>query len=252
MAALRRLARFVPRFVPRFAPTRALSTASSSTDHKATNIVWSELLAPAERQALMDGAPRLQHKGACVWLTGLSGSGKSTVGAALEVELIKQGMRSYRLDGDNVRFGLNKDLGFSAEDREENLRRIGEVASLFADAGVIAVTAFISPYRASRDAARATCEAVGYDFVEVHVHCPLEVAEERDPKGLYAKARAGEIKNFTGIDDPFEEPTSPELKLDTHLLSVDESVSSCISFLRARGIVPAHPEPAFSRSPTMS
>ena len=226
-------------------PACALSTAAA--DHKATNIVWSELLAPAERQALIDGAPRLRHKGACVWLTGLSGSGKSTVGAALEVELLKQGMRSYRLDGDNVRFGLNKDLGFSAADREENLRRIGEVAGLYADAGVIAVTAFISPYRASRDAARATCEALGYDFVEVHVHCPLDVAESRDPKGLYAKARAGEIKNFTGIDDPFEEPVEPEIKLDTHLLSVDESVGNVISFLRSRGIVPAHPEPAFSR-----
>ena len=229
----------------RFNPVRTLS--SIVDNYKNTNIVWSELLAPAERQMLLDGAPRLRHKGACVWLTGLSGRCKTTVSAALEIELLKQGIRSYRIDGDNMRFGLNKDLGFSATDREENLRRIGEVASLYADAGLIAITAFISPYRASRDTARMTCEALGYDFVEVYVHCPLDVAESRDPKGLYVKARAGKINNFTGIDDPFEEPVNPEIRLDTHLQSVDKSVSDMISFLRSRGIIPIPPKFTFSR-----
>lgn len=151
--------------------------------------------------------------GATVWLTGLSGSGKSTVAVELERLLVAEGRPAYRLDGDNLRHGLNADLGFSAEDRDENVRRAGEVARLFADAGVIAVVPLISPYRAGRDRARAVHEASGVPFVEVFVDTPIELCEQRDPKGLYAKARAGEITGFTGIDDPYEAPERPELVL---------------------------------------
>merc|ERR1712232_60603 len=164
-----------------------------------------------------------KHSGATLYITGLSGSGKSTIGAALERKLLEMGVHAYRLDGDNIRFGLNKGLGFSAEDREENLRRIGEVAALFNDAGVIAITSFISPYRSSRDAAREVHKKQNLPFLEVFAQVPLEVAEARDPKGLYKKARKGELKNFTGIDDPYEEPTNPELICPTHQLSVEES-----------------------------
>lgn len=151
--------------------------------------------------------------GATVWLTGLSGSGKSTVGAALERLVVAAGRPAYRLDGDNLRLGLNADLGFSAADRDENVRRAGEVARLLADAGVVAIVPLISPYRAGRDRARAAHEAAGVPFVEVFVDTPIELCEARDPKGLYAKARAGEITGFTGIDDPYEPPSSPELTL---------------------------------------
>jgi len=151
--------------------------------------------------------------GATVWLTGLSGSGKSTVAVALERLLVAAGRPAYRLDGDNLRLGLNADLGFSAADRDENVRRAGEVARLFADAGVVALVPLISPYRAGRDRARAVHGSAGLPFVEVHVDTPIEVCEQRDPKGLYAKARAGEITGFTGIDDPYEPPTAPELVL---------------------------------------
>lgn len=153
------------------------------------------------------------HKGATVWLTGLSGSGKSTVAVTLEGLLVASGQPAYRLDGDNLRHGLNADLGFSAEDRDENVRRAGEVAVLLADAGVVALVPLISPYRAGRDRARAAHEAAGVPFVEVFVDTPIELCEQRDPKGLYAKARAGEITGFTGIDDPYEAPTAPELRL---------------------------------------
>lgn len=153
------------------------------------------------------------HTGATVWLTGLSGSGKSTVAVALEGLLVASGRPAYRLDGDNLRHGLNADLGFSAEDRDENVRRAGEVALLLADAGVVALVPLISPYRAGRDRARAAHEAAGVPFVEVFVDTPIELCEQRDPKGLYAKARAGEITGFTGIDDPYEAPVTPELRL---------------------------------------
>jgi len=153
------------------------------------------------------------HRGATVWLTGLSGSGKSTVAVALEGLLVASGQPAYRLDGDNLRHGLNADLGFSAEDRDENVRRAGEVAVLLADAGVVALVPLISPYRAGRDRARAAHEAAGVPFVEVFVDTPIELCEQRDPKGLYAKARAGEITGFTGIDDPYEAPSAPELRL---------------------------------------
>ncbi|HEY8523517.1 MAG TPA: adenylyl-sulfate kinase [Acidimicrobiales bacterium] len=151
--------------------------------------------------------------GATVWFTGLSGSGKSTVAALVEKELVAAGRPAYLLDGDNLRHGLNGDLGFSAADRTENIRRVGEVARLFADAGVVALVPVISPYRADRERARAIHDAVGLPFVEVFVDTPLAVCEARDPKGLYAKARAGEITGFTGIDDPYEAPTAPDLRL---------------------------------------
>ncbi|WP_421120458.1 adenylyl-sulfate kinase [Aquihabitans daechungensis] len=169
-----------------------------------TNVTWHDgEVGRADRPSL----------GATVWLTGLSGSGKSTVAVALERLLVTAGRPAYRLDGDNLRLGLNADLGFSAADREENVRRAGEVARLLADAGVIAIVPLISPYRAGRDRARAAHEAAGVPFVEVYVDTPIELCEQRDPKGLYAKARAGEITGFTGIDDPYEAPEAPELTL---------------------------------------
>jgi bifunctional enzyme CysN/CysC len=152
-------------------------------------------------------------QGVTVWLTGLSGSGKSTVATEVERQLVAAGRPAYVLDGDNVRHGLNGDLGFSAEDRAENVRRVGHVARLFADAGLVALVPLISPYRADRDAVRALHAAAGLPFVEVHVDTPIELCEVRDPKGLYAKARAGEITGFTGIDDPYEAPAAPELVL---------------------------------------
>jgi bifunctional enzyme CysN/CysC len=152
-------------------------------------------------------------QGATIWFTGLSGSGKSTIAAVCERLLLERTQPAYLLDGDNVRHGLNADLGFSASDRAENVRRVGEVARLFADAGVVAVVPLISPYRADRDRVRAAHEAAGLPFIEVHVATPIEVCEQRDPKGLYAKARAGEISGFTGVDDPYEAPVSPELVL---------------------------------------
>ena len=166
---------------------------------KATNITWHQhVITKAQRRALN------RHDSKIVWLTGLSGSGKSTIAQALDAVLFDRKVRSYVLDGDNVRHGLNKNLGFSPEDRAENIRRIGEVAKLFVDAGLITITAFISPYRADRDAVRALVEPG--EFVEVHVKASLEVCEDRDPKGLYKKARAGEIKGFTGIDDSTNRP----------------------------------------------
>ncbi len=201
-------------------------------EQKATNITWHEGEVTAEeRQA------NLGQKGCTVWMTGLSGSGKSTVAVAFEQVLLQRGHHAYRLDGDNIRHGLNKNLGFSAEDRAENIRRIGEVTKLFADAGIISVTSFISPYAEDRDKVRALHAEAGIPFFEVYVHCPLEVAEERDPKGLYKKARAGEIKGFTGIDDPFDEPANAELVLSTHELSIEESVQKLLDILEANGII---------------
>lgn len=155
----------------------------------------------------------LGHRGATVWFTGLSGSGKSTVAAEVERTLVEAGRPAYLLDGDNLRHGLNGDLGFSAADRDENVRRVSEVARLLADAGTVALVPLISPYRAARDRAREVHAAAGLPFVEVHVDTPLELCEQRDPKGLYAKARAGELTGFTGIDDPYEPPEHPELVL---------------------------------------
>jgi bifunctional enzyme CysN/CysC len=171
-------------------------------------VVWHDSTLPRQqRWRHLDGS------GTTLWFTGLSGSGKSTVAVAVEKLLIESGRHAYLLDGDNLRHGLNGDLGFSATDRDENVRRVGEVARLFADAGVIALVPLISPYREARDLVRGLHEAADLDFFEVFVDTPIEVCEERDPKGLYAKARAGEISGFTGIDDPYEPPDSPELVL---------------------------------------
>jgi adenylylsulfate kinase len=195
---------------------------------KATNITWHEgHVSRQERET------RLRQRGALVWLTGLSGSGKSTIAFTLEHALVQQGFLAYVLDGDNIRHGLNKNVGFSAEDRAENIRRIAEVGKLFVDAGLLTVTSFISPYRADRDNARAVVGAS--DFFEVYCEAPLEVCEQRDPKGLYKKARAGEIKGFTGIDDPYEHPLEPELVLHTGTLTPQEASVKLLEMLESAG-----------------
>ncbi|MCB9687379.1 MAG: adenylyl-sulfate kinase [Alphaproteobacteria bacterium] len=177
----------------------------------------------------------LGQKGCVVWFTGLSGSGKSTVSRRVEQKLLAEGVHTYVLDGDNVRHGLNRDLGFSPQDRNENIRRVGCVAQLFADAGTICLTAFISPYRADRDQARKANDEGR--FVEVFVNTPLDVCEERDPKGLYKKARAGQIPEFTGISAPYEEPDAAELNLQTAGRSIDECADDVIAYLRTRGFI---------------
>jgi len=202
------------------------------TEQKATNVTWHDGdITLEDRNALMG------QKGATLWFTGLSGSGKSTVAVALEKALFERGCLSYRLDGDNIRLGINKNLGFSAEDRTENIRRIGEIAKLFVDSSVIALSSFISPYRADRDEVRALHVESGYPFVEVFVDCALEEAERRDPKGLYKKARAGEIKNFTGIDDPYEAPLAAEIHLRTDQMSLEEEVNVIIRYLEANNFI---------------
>ncbi|MGD9580890.1 MAG: adenylyl-sulfate kinase [Vampirovibrionia bacterium] len=175
------------------------------------------------------------HKSCVIWLTGLSGSGKSTIANALEDKLHKRNFRTYTLDGDNVRHGLNKDLGFSDEDREENIRRISEVSKLFVDAGMIVMTAFISPFTKDRDIARSLVKE--NEFIEVFVKCSIDVCEQRDTKGLYQKARAGIIKQFTGIDSPYEEPQKPEIILETDKLSIEESVQVLIKYLQEKGFI---------------
>ncbi|MFT5481419.1 MAG: adenylylsulfate kinase [Halieaceae bacterium] len=203
------------------------------TDQKATNVTWHEGDIGREHRAALLG-----HRGATLWFTGLSGSGKSTVAVELEGVLSERKVLSYRLDGDNVRLGINKNLGFSAEDRTENIRRVGEAAKLFVDGGLVALSSFISPYRADRDVVRALHADADMDFIEIFVDCSLAVAEERDPKGLYKKARAGEIKNFTGIDDPYEEPNNPEIHLHSDQMSLEEEVNLILAVLEQRGIIP--------------
>jgi len=176
-----------------------------------------------------------KHKSAIIWFTGLSGAGKSTLAHASEDYLHKQGIRTFVLDGDNIRRGLCKDLGFSDADREENIRRIGEVSKLLMDAGVITLTAFISPFRKDRQIARELVNKG--DFIEIYCKAPLEVCEDRDPKGLYKKARAGEIPEFTGISSPYEEPEYPELVIDTSKNSVEECVNQIINYLREKCII---------------
>jgi len=201
-------------------------------EQKATNITWhGGQIGRAEREAV------LGQRGATIWLTGLSGSGKSTIAVAVEAELVKRGKLAYVLDGDNVRHGLNKNLGFSPADRTENIRRIAEVAKLFTDSGVLAFTSFISPYRADRAAARALF-APG-DFVEVYVAADVDTCEGRDPKGLYKQARAGKIPEFTGISAPYEEPEAPELVLDTSKQSIQESVGALVAYLDGKGYLSA-------------
>lgn len=199
------------------------------TKAKSSNVVWQDrLVRRGEREA------QRGHRGAIVWFTGLSGSGKSTLAMEVEQRLFEEGVFSYVLDGDNIRHGLNGDLGFSPEDRTENIRRIGEVAKLFVDAGAIVLTAFISPYREDRAGVRGIMERPD-DFVEVFVDCPLETCERRDPKGLYAKARSGEIPNFTGISAPYEPPETAEIRLDTDELSVKAAADRVLEFLRRGG-----------------
>jgi adenylylsulfate kinase len=201
-------------------------------EQKATNVTWHEgSVTRDERHTL------LGQKGTVVWMTGLSASGKSTIAVILEQLLLHRGKHAYRLDGDNIRMGLNKNLGFTAEDRAENIRRIGEVAKLFADAGTIAITSFISPYKADRDAVRAS-NAKG-EFIEVYVKASLAAAEARDPKGLYKKARAGQIKGFTGIDDPYEAPTDPEIIVDTENLTAEEGAKQILAYLEQGGYLKA-------------
>ncbi|MEM7229211.1 MAG: adenylyl-sulfate kinase [Planctomycetota bacterium] len=202
------------------------------SEPRATNIVWHEgTVTRADRRRL------LAQTGATLWLTGLSGSGKSTVADALERTLIDRGHCAYRLDGDNIRHGLNRNLGFSAEDRSENIRRIGEVARLFTEAAIFTIASFISPYRSDRELVRTMHMDADLPFLEIHVDVPLDVAEQRDPKGLYAKARAGEIKGFTGIDDPYEPPTAPDLHLPTNQLDVAASVGRIVQLLLDRGLL---------------
>ena len=204
------------------------------SEQKATNVHWhgGEINRPERAQLL-------GHGGATLWFTGLSGSGKSTIAVGLEQALYQRGVLVYRLDGDNIRLGINKNLGFSAEDRAENIRRVGEVSKLFVDGGVIVLSSFISPYLVDRQIVRALHEADNMPFIEVFVDCSLKAAEERDPKGLYKKARAGEIKNFTGIDDPYEAPEAPEVHLHTDQQSLEEEVEYLLDLLEKRGLIPA-------------
>ncbi|MFB9768469.1 adenylyl-sulfate kinase [Lactiplantibacillus modestisalitolerans] len=198
----------------------------------ATNITWqTSQVTQAQRQRL------LGHRSAVLWFTGLSGSGKSTIANAVEKALYDRQISSYVLDGDNVRFGLNQNLGFSAEDRTENIRRIGEVSKLFVDAGVLTLTAFISPYRADRDQVRARLGAS--EFIEIFVDTPLAVCEQRDVKHLYAKARRGEITGFTGIDAPYEAPKRPEITIDTSQQPLATSVEQILTYLTANGYLTA-------------
>lgn len=200
----------------------------SESEGKSTNIVWHHhTVSRSERET------KFGHRGCTIWFTGLSGSGKSTLANALDDELWRRGVRSYVLDGDNVRHGLNRDLGFSPDDRTENIRRIGEVARLFTDAGIINMTAFISPYQSDRDRARAVHEAG--DFIEVYVRATVDECERRDTKGLYARARAGQIPEFTGISAPYEAPAAAEVVVDTDEESVEESLAKILAYLEGNG-----------------
>lgn len=200
------------------------------TVQKATNIKWHHGKITKD-----DRIKLLSQKGVTIWLTGLSGSGKSTIAVEIEHALIENKHQAYILDGDNIRHGLNKNLGFSPEDRTENIRRIGEVAKLFTDANIITITAFISPYRQDRDNVRKLLK--DGEFVEIYIKCPIGVCEQRDTKGLYKKARAGEVKEFTGISAPYEEPLNPELTIDTSTMTVDESTRAIVQYLEQKGYV---------------
>ena len=204
------------------------------SEQKATNVFWQAGdVSRTQRQQL------LGQRGCTLWFTGLSGSGKSSIAVALERRLHRNGNLCYRLDGDNVRLGINKNLGFSAEDRQENIRRVGEASKLFNDVGVIVMSSFISPYRKDRDAVRELHAQSDMRFVEVYVDCALDVAERRDPKGLYKKARGGEIRGFTGIDDPYEAPLSPEIHLHTDRSTLDEEVETLVDYMRRQRLISA-------------
>jgi adenylylsulfate kinase len=206
------------------------------TQKKATNIVWHPGKVTRGKRESLSG-----HRGFTVWFTGLSAAGKSTLAVAVEEALHEHGCHAYVLDGDNIRHGLNSNLGFSPEDRIENIRRIAEVAKLFRDAGIISLTAFISPYRADREGARKLAEAENDAFIEVFVDCSVEVCEERDPKGMYKKARAGIIKDFTGITAPYEQPEKPEIHLRTDQMSVGQCVLTIMNYLIDRNYIPCSP-----------
>jgi adenylylsulfate kinase len=196
----------------------------------ATNVTWHDhSVARADREKIKG------QKGGVIWFTGLSACGKSTIANTVDHMLNSLGRHTYLLDGDNIRMGLNKNLKFSAEDRAENIRRIGEVAKLFGDAGIITLTAFISPYKKDRDAVRALLK--DGEFIEVYVNASLETCEKRDPKGLYKKARAGEIKGFTGIDDPYEAPEKPELVLDSNNKGIDELANEVVAYLKSKNLL---------------
>lgn len=200
---------------------------------KRNDIIWHHATVTRERREKLNG-----HRGAVVWFTGLSGSGKSTVAHMVEEQLYRMGCHTYVFDGDNVRHGLCAGLGFSPQDRSENIRRIGEMVKLFLGAGILALTAFISPFARDR---RAVRDLIGSrDFIEIHCRCPLEVCEQRDVKGMYKRARAGEIKEFTGISSPYENPENPDLVLDTDKLSIEECAERVIQLLRQKGIVTSH------------
>jgi adenylylsulfate kinase len=188
-----------------------------------------DIITKESRQALNG------HKSMVIWFTGISGSGKSTLSSKLEKKLFGQGIRTYVLDADSIRKGLNRGLGFSRQDREENIRRVGEVAKLFVDAGVVVLTAFISPFQKDRERARSLVEAD--EFIEIYLKCPLEICEKRDVKGLYAKARRGDLRQFTAIDDPYEEPVNPEITLETDKMSVEECLETILVFLEKRGLI---------------
>jgi adenylylsulfate kinase len=194
------------------------------------NVVWHNATITKADRHRMNG-----HKSAILWYTGLSGAGKSTLANKVEEKLFERGMHTYVLDGDNIRHGLNKGLGFTAEDRKENIRRIGEVAKLFVDAGAFVSTAFISPYQSDRDMVRSIVQPG--EFIEIYVYAPLEICEERDPKGLYKKARAGEIKNFTGIDDPYEAPANPELLINTGQSDLETCAVQIMKYLEDNGYI---------------
>ncbi|MEQ1558997.1 MAG: adenylyl-sulfate kinase [Methyloglobulus sp.] len=198
---------------------------------KSTNTVWHHATVTRKRRE-----EKNNHKSAVLWFTGLSGAGKSTLAHAVEEQLFQYGYNTFVLDGDNIRHGLCGDLSFSNEDRKENIRRISETAKLMLDAGVITLTAFISPFRAERAMARSLMPHG--DFIEIHCYCPLSVCEERDVKGLYKKARKGEIKDFTGISSPYEEPENPEIRIDTGSNSLDDCVKKVIELMRSRNILP--------------
>lgn len=197
---------------------------------KSTDVVWHHATVTRARRERLNS-----HKSVVLWFTGLSGSGKSTLAHAVEERLYQMGCRTFVLDGDNVRHGLCGDLGFSERDRVENIRRVGEVAKLMLEAGVMSLTAFISPFRSDREKVRSLFPHG--DFLEVYCRCPLEICESRDVKGLYKRARAGEVASFTGISSPYEEPTAPELVVDTDRLSLDESVDMVLNLLRERGAI---------------
>jgi adenylylsulfate kinase len=203
----------------------------SKDSDKSSNVVWHQSTVSRKRRE-----EKNQHKSVVLWFTGLSGSGKSTLAHAVEEKLYQQGLNTFVLDGDNVRHGLNKDLGFSDQDRKENIRRISEAAKLMLEAGIITLTAFISPFKEEREMARSLMPHG--DFIEIHCFCPLEVCETRDVKGLYKRARKGEIKDFTGISSPYEAPVKPELRVDTDTLTLKEGAGQVIALLRERNILP--------------